>query len=309
MTLEQFKAFASATNMLSMFEVEWKFKEGTPRTISSEEIDELSKLVESELYGKFNREPTRTEHETLLAEKAQEVKGKPYPWYPLFYRCNGTGFRVKGTILYPEQGRGRYFRDELLQAIAWCETFPEAVIQFDFKGAMEFFPVLKNPNDPTSYERPFAFVQELFDTRSRIVAETKALGKVWTANAEAKCGPCPADKAGAADWIDRAETLRGTKPYNILEKALKLILNSLYGKTAQSIGSEGELAKATNPFYAGAITAGTRARLIQAGLHGPHQVIFFATDGIMSIGPLEGLETVETKVLGEWEFAEKLDVR
>jgi hypothetical protein len=49
--------------------------------------------------------------------------------------------------------------------------------------------------------------------------------------------------------------------------------------------------------------------LVEAGLHGPHQVVFFATDAIMSIGRLEGLETVEQKVLGEWEFAEKLDVR
>ena len=101
----------------------------------------------------------------------------------------------------------------------------------------------------------------------------------------------------------------GVDHYNILEKALKLILNSLYGKMAQSIGSKGELPKASNPFYAGAITAGTRARLVEAGLYGPHQVIFFATDAIMSIGRLEGSETVEQKVLGAFEFAEKLDVR
>lgn len=29
----------------------------------------------------------------------------------------------------------------------------------------------------------------------------------------------------------------------------------------------------------------------------------------MSLGPLEGLETVRDKVLGKWEFAQELDVR
>jgi hypothetical protein len=90
----------------------------------------------------------------------------------------------EGTILYPDQGRGRYYRDEVLAAIAWCEKFPEAVIRFEFRGAQEFLPLLRDWSDPTSYERPFVFVQDMFDMRSNIVAETKAQVKVWKAKGE-----------------------------------------------------------------------------------------------------------------------------
>jgi hypothetical protein len=211
------------------------------------------------------------------------------PFYPLFYRCNGDAdikTHAKGTILYPSLGRGRYYRDEVLAAIAWCEKFPEAVSYFKFEGAMEFLPYLKDPEDKGSYDQPFGFVRELFDKRARIVAE---------------------NAIKIAEWASKGE--QGSKPYNILEKVIKLILNSLYGKTAQSIGTVGEIPNCSNPFYAGAIPAGTRARLLKAALHNPHGVVFFATDGIMSIGPLEGLKTVEDKVLGEWEFAQELDKR
>jgi hypothetical protein len=48
---------------------------------------------------------------------------------------------------------------------------------------------------------------------------------------------------------------------------------------------------------------------MRAMLHIPHGIIFAATDGIMSLGPLEGLPTVREKELGKWEFAQELDVR
>jgi hypothetical protein len=255
LTLDEFKAFIQKMNMLSMVQVKWAF-DLAPRELTDKELQTLV------MTGNNTKE---------LDKRAAELRGEPVPFCPLFYRCNGdAGIKThaKGTILYPSTGRGRYYRDEALAAIAWCEKFPDAVKLFEFEGAMEFLPEVQNPN-----ERPFEFVQELFDKRSQIVADNE------------------------------------TKPYNILEKVIKLILNSLYGKTAQSIGTLGEIPNCSNPFYAGAITAGTRAALLRAALHNPHGVVFFATDGIMSIGPLDGLETVEGKVLGEWEFAHELDRR
>lgn len=115
-------------------------------------------------------------------------------------------------------GRGRYFRDEILAAIAWCERFPEVVQTFKFEGAMEFLPYLLNPDDPDSYERPFGFVQEMFDRRAVIVAETEAKIKVWNESAERVLSP---------EGVKEANGKRGPVPYNILEKAIKLILNSL----------------------------------------------------------------------------------
>jgi hypothetical protein len=82
---------------------------------------------------------------------------------------------------------------------------------------------------------------------------------------------------------------KSTKGY-----ALKLALNSQYGKLAQSIGNP----RYANVVWAGLITATTRAQLIQAASQSPESIIMLATDGIYSTKPLEldiGNE------LGQWE--------
>src|SRR5262249_23534539 len=152
----------------------------------------------------------KKEQDKEIDRRVAEIEGKAPPFFPLFYRCNDGN--QKGTILYPPTGWGRFYRDEVLAAIKWCETFSDHVVYFEYMGAREFKPKLKNPNDPMSYEKPLAFVQNLFDRRAQVVTETKAKVKTWEAGG-----------------------MVGPKPYNILEKAIKLILNSLYGKMAQSI--------------------------------------------------------------------------
>jgi hypothetical protein len=84
---------------------------------------------------------------------------------------------------------------------------------------------------------------------------------------------------------------------------LKLGLNSLYGKTAQSLGYSPE-SKKLPPFhsllYAGFITASTRAMLWRAAMQAPDNVIMLATDGILTTTKLE-LPVSTTKELGFWE--------
>jgi hypothetical protein len=70
--------------------------------------------------------------------------------------------------------------------------------------------------------------------------------------------------------------------YNILEKVIKLVLNSVYGKLAQYVGSEGKVPKCANPYYAAAITSYCRRRLMEAMLISPASIVFAATDGIVS---------------------------
>lgn len=84
---------------------------------------------------------------------------------------------------------------------------------------------------------------------------------------------------------------------------LKLGLNSLYGKTAQSLGYSPESQKLP-PFhsllYAGFITSSTRAMLWKAAMQAPDNIVMLATDGILSTTKLE-LPVSDSKELGFWE--------
>lgn len=78
------------------------------------------------------------------------------------------------------------------------------------------------------------------------------------------------------------------------EKAVKLILNALYGKLAQKVGGR---------FYslalAGLVTSWTRARIFEACQTNPEAVIATATDGVFSRAPLGVIAGSE---LGAWEI-------
>ena len=82
---------------------------------------------------------------------------------------------------------------------------------------------------------------------------------------------------------------------NPSEFAIKVGLNSLYGKTAQRVGS--------SPFFslawAGYITSMTRAKLARAGYEcGSGNVIGFATDALFTTKPIE---VPISNQLGDWE--------
>ena len=84
-------------------------------------------------------------------------------------------------------------------------------------------------------------------------------------------------------------------------QVVKLGLNSMYGKLAQSVGSHNKKPPFQNFFWAGAITAGTRAKILRVIGPKMNQIISIATDGIIS---LEKLQVVIGTQLGEWEYAE-----
>jgi hypothetical protein len=82
------------------------------------------------------------------------------------------------------------------------------------------------------------------------------------------------------------------------EKVLKLGLNSIYGKLAQGAGYQDKPPMFQSFFWAGMITAGTRARVLETAMHAPDDLIMVATDGIFfksdphipETGGLGGLE-------------------
>ena len=96
------------------------------------------------------------------------------------------------------------------------------------------------------------------------------------------------------DFIDAYYAARVALGKSAKGMVLKLAGNSIYGKLAQSIG----YAPFANPVWAGLITAGCRAQLINAYNQAPDQCYMLATDGIF-MGTKLDLPVSTT--LGEWE--------
>lgn len=84
------------------------------------------------------------------------------------------------------------------------------------------------------------------------------------------------------------------------EKVLKLGINSVYGKLAQGNARDGRRPRFQSYFWAGAITATTRARILRAIAGAPEQVVAVATDGIV-FAPKGPSGLVATSGLGGWE--------
>lgn len=96
-----------------------------------------------------------------------------------------------------------------------------------------------------------------------------------------------------------AERLKLIKQGSEAQLPLKLGLNSLYGKVAQSIGYKGQRPLYQNHFWAGYLTSRTRARMFELAMTKPESVVFFATDGMVSTEQL--VPEIKEKVFGQWE--------
>jgi hypothetical protein len=104
-------------------------------------------------------------------------------------------------------------------------------------------------------------------------------------------------------WVEptyykRSEIKKVNKD-DMRQYALKILLNSTYGKTAQQKPFRSSL---TNFFYASYITAGTRVKIAQVAHDNSKHVIDIATDGICLNKEVKGIEINEEK-LGAWKPA------
>ena len=176
-------------------------------------------------------------------------------------------YRTKrGGILFPCEGHAWVKRDDFLSALAWAKAY-------DFKS-WEYELIIYEAwkfEEKDATVRPFEFIRELYDMRRALKDK---------------------EEAGGA--------------YDIQELAIKLSLNSIYGKFAQRIGgSEFEPPATVCPYYASAITAATRRRMVEAALVDPDAIVMFATDGIVSTRTLERDGKVAGRAiserLGDWE--------
>ena len=172
-----------------------------------------------------------------------------------------------GSVMYPSVVNGIYMRDDVLAAFEWRDTFARERRDADYAffpegGVIEVSEALFFEPADPS-ERPFAWVRELFDYRAELVK------------------------------VD---------PDDVRAIVIKLMLNSIYGKLAQGVGSPSSPPRFASPWMAAAITAGTRRKLLQAALTAPDAIVSFATDGIVSEKPLKiATSAPGEKKLGEWE--------
>lgn len=113
-------------------------------------------------------------------------------------------------------------------------------------------------------------------------------------------------------WINDqyAERQRAKVRGDGAEHALKLGLNSTYGKLAQRVGAVFDPytgAWRIPPYHdlagAGWITSTVRAQLYRAATQAPDRVLMLATDGIYSLAPLVlPVSPANEKTLGDWDY-------
>lgn len=93
------------------------------------------------------------------------------------------------------------------------------------------------------------------------------------------------------------------------EKVLKLGLNSLYGKLAQGVGYKGQPPKFQSFYWAGMITAGCRARVLELAALDKDALVMVATDGVFFERPVDvpvqgGLGGLELTILDDTFIAQ-----
>ncbi len=167
-----------------------------------------------------------------------------------------------GTILYPECGSGWYWYPEFAAAQRFAARY----------GAIEFTICEWWHYKPLSNARPFGWIETYYERRKFLIDEANREGK-----------PAPGET-----------------------QTLKLGYNSCYGKTAQQVGARWQDGEIVPPSFfqlewAGYVTAGCRAQLMDAAMQNPKAIIAVATDGIYSTEPLN-LYCPPDKELGAWEF-------
>lgn len=112
--------------------------------------------------------------------------------------------------------------------------------------------------------------------------------EIWLYRKNCNCQPF--------GWIPEKYWERKALGKNAKGLTIKLGLNSIYGKTCQSVG----MPKYANPIYASLFTSITRAQLYRRCVRlGLESVLMLATDGIFTTSDIES--DIDSSELGEWE--------
>ena len=115
------------------------------------------------------------------------------------------------------------------------------------------------------------------------------INETWSYHTDCSCQPFV--------WVEDLYNLRRALGKNNKGMAIKTTLNSIYGKTAQSIGKP----VYANPIWASLITSHTRSKMLGVISQVPNDTIMVATDGIFTT---KKVDLPISKQLGEWEVSE-----
>jgi hypothetical protein len=116
----------------------------------------------------------------------------------------------------------------------------------------------------------------------------------WTFIPDCDCKPF----AWVADLYDQRQELERERKGSGI--AIKLMLNSLYGKEAQTRPVLGTF---FNIIHAGLITSITRAKAYEVYVNHPGRVVMFATDAVFTLDRIPELDALDDGSLGSWEHA------
>ncbi len=174
-------------------------------------------------------------------------------------------YRAKsGRIYYPPEVNGMYMQDHVIAAFKHYDYFEEA-------GRI---------NDYGCYRGNGAKLEIVSGWIFHPATDNKPLA--WIAKL----------------FEYRASLLKSSA----IGQVIKLGLNSIYGKFAESVGDPGRPPLFVSPYFAAAITAGTQRRVVEAALTNPDKVVMFATDGVYSTILLD-VHVPDNITLGGWEHS------
>lgn len=105
-----------------------------------------------------------------------------------------------------------------------------------------------------------------------------------------------------ADFYRRRLKYKLATPPDPRGNVIKTPLNAHAGKTMQTVGWRDRPPPYMSFLWAGLVTAGCQARLLDAALHAPESVLLFSTDGLYST---RKLPLPVSGALGEWEAVKR----
>jgi hypothetical protein len=177
---------------------------------------------------------------------------------------------------------------------------PYTLVHADVRGANPYIGAMPHRDKHGRISRPqhvkgWYWLDEILAAQTAGLVDSYTIDE-WVDYAPDSCGhPFDPPDIGITRMYETRLRVGKDTPQG---KALKLVYNSAYGKTAQSVGNP----RFGNPFYASRITSGTRTVILGAISHhefGAAGVAMVATDGVYFTSPHMGLR--EGKSLGDWE--------